>query len=289
MDRLKILEKISNHSKRSLNFWITGILIVLTGVIIYFISPIVIKSIFNVSDIQDFNSSLQNKQLSSAILTYLSYALMIVGSIVSLVIGEIYAGYAVFESVKLKNYDKNNIYYDYSILSILSCFLLPFIFQAYFRNQVKKEINYFKRNETKNEEILDLMSEEEWNKTDVTGKTKYLNYLIKNGVIDEEEYNFLLEEIENSKINDKHKDYISSDDMDYDAYNDREEITNPNNQEKKNQKVEYYELDDDLSNVISKYNSKNSKSFDEDLVSSKDDEEIIKQIKEETSSLTNNR
>lgn len=289
MDRLKILEKIHRHSKKSLSLWIIGMMVVLAGLLVYFVSPIVIKSVFNVSNIDQANSSLQNKQILSAALTYLSYALMAFGTVISLIFGEVYAGYAVFESVKLKNYDKHNMYYDYSILSILCCFLLPFIFQAYFRNQVKKEIDYFKRNNPEKDQILDLMSEEEWNKADATAQTEYLNYLIKNGVIDESEYDFLMDEIkenQRNKSDDKHKNYINSDSMDYEAYNDEylpsdDESKNDNQSEKK-----YYELNNDLSNVLNKYNSKNRNDLDDDIDFKEDDENIIKKIKEETSPLS---
>ncbi|MDE7112434.1 MAG: hypothetical protein K2N92_02420, partial [Malacoplasma sp.] len=204
MKRMKLLSSISKYIKIAWNCWAWGIIFILIGLLIYFISPLITKSVFNVppgnfQEIQD----LQNTEILGYSLEYLSYAFLVLGSILCVIIGELFAGYGAFEAVKLKNYDKNNTYYDYSNLAIMSCFLLPFVFLHYLKLQIGKEIKYIKREQEQDDLMLSLISEDEWQSRDKTGKVEYLNYLLENGVIDEEEFKFLVKEENLVNINKK--------------------------------------------------------------------------------------
>lgn len=264
-----------------------GIFFITIGVITYCLTPFIVNSVFNITNVGDFTSNnVHLKQMIASILTYSSYALLGLGGFSSLVIGEIYAGYAIFESVKLKNYDKENLYYDYSPLSIASTFLLPFVFLNYLCLQINKEIKYFKR-EKPEEFMINLISEEKYSRYDSTAKLQYLSYLLKNNVIDEDEYKFLVEEEKLRDEEDKHKDYKKFDDEILSNIFEKEEKEKEKNNKKKS-KVIYYELEEELPPITNKnYNRAHifddlSKELDKKVDDEIDDQEYIKKLKEET-------
>lgn len=291
MNRHKILKTMYKLSKKAWRFWIAGIFLIIIGIITFFTTPFVVNSVFNISSTTDFSSTaLQTKQTIAAIMTYSSYGLWVIGGILSFVVGEIFAGYAIYESVKLKNYDKENLYYDYSLLAVASAFLLPFIFLNYLSLQVSKEIKYFERSNP-NEYMVDLISEEEFNSYDPTAKLQYLTYLLENNVIDEDEFVYLKERENLKDIDDKHRDFRNSDDQVLANVFEEEDEEAPQVKDKKSKKKPkpiYYELEKELPPIN---HNKISSPMDQLAYSdelnkptnfAEDDQEYIKKLKEET-------
>ncbi|MDE5949777.1 MAG: hypothetical protein K2G54_02790 [Malacoplasma sp.] len=271
MKRLRLLSSISKYIKIAWNCWAWGIIFILIGILIYFISPLITKSVFNVppGSFQE-KQDLQNTEILGYSLEYLSYGFMVLGAILSIIIGELFAGYGAFETVKLKNYDKNNTYYDYSGLAILSCFLLPFVFLHYLKLQIEKEIKYIKREEEQDDLMLSLISEDEWQSRDKTGKVEYLNYLLENNVIDEDEFKFLVREENLVNVNKKDlsKEFIKSNDLEKDMFENDDDENSP-----------YYELEKDPSLKNSRNQNETNENNESDI-SSNEYERYINELRD---------
>ncbi len=270
MKRIKLLSSISRYIRIAWNCWAWGIVFILIGILIYFIAPLITKSVFNVppGNFQEAQD-LENTEILAYSLEYLSYAFMILGAVLSVIIGELFAGYGTYETVRLKNYDKNNIYFDYSSLAILSCFLLPFVFLHYLKLQVEKEIKYIKREKEQDDLMLNLISEDEWQSRDKTGKVEYLNYLLENNVIDEEEFKFLIREenLVNISKKDLSEEFILSNELDNTVFNEDDNS--------------YYRLEEEPSNRNTKNQNNIRQTNNEyDEISSDEYEEYINELRD---------
>lgn len=205
-----------------------GIIITLIGVASFYLIPYIVKETFVISsgNLEQVTIELNQKQLILNVCNYISIGLMVFGLIISVVIGEIYAGYAVFESIRLKNFDKDNKYFDYSILCIVSCFLLPFVFLYYSMSQIRKEINFVAHDlhSHKNE---NLITEEEWHMKDFTSKLDYITYLLEMNIITKNEYKNLIKDVkngyeENHSYDYKEDKFIGSDDFNKSIFDDKD-------------------------------------------------------------------
>ncbi|MCF0217999.1 MAG: hypothetical protein HUJ42_03085 [Malacoplasma sp.] len=147
MERIAVLKEISKKANSAANFWIFGIIIFMAGLLLFILRPTIVDASFNISSVADFNAQYQSKQNLSIALLYSSCGLMLLGGILSFLVGETIAGYAAFTAFKLKLIKNKNeeTNFDYTGMAILSCFLLPFIFLYVFKSNVDKEIKYLSR------------------------------------------------------------------------------------------------------------------------------------------------
>lgn len=200
MNRLKILKQILFYLKYGWRYWVIGIILVGIGAITYFLIPYIIRETFVITggNLEQSAADLNRYQLVINISHYLSIGFMSLGTVLAVIIGEIYAGYAAIEAIRLKNFDKNNFYFDYSLLCILSCFLLPFIFLYYCMAQVRKEVNFVSRDLDVNKQTQ-LITEDEWNLKDFSEKIKYLDYLQDMNIVTKNEYKYLVKNIKSEQ------------------------------------------------------------------------------------------
>lgn len=230
MDRLKVLKQILFYLHFGWRYWIAGMILIIIGIFCYFLIPYIIKETYVITsaNLEQAKIELNRKQLILNVIHYISIGFISLGFLLSIIIGETYAGYATIESIRLKNFDKNNFFFDYSFLCLMSCFLLPFIFLYYSMAQVRKEINFVTNdlNENKNS---NLITEEEWNMKDFKGKLEYLDYLLDMNIITKNEHKFLVKDVKQNISNNKFYDakqdkYIGSDEFNKSILEEEKEI-----------------------------------------------------------------